>query len=155
MLLNKMKFGFIIWLMATTAFSANAEEQEDPVSFNEHIANANELAKLKLYDRALTELEAAIKQNPEAPRVYKVRGNVYFAMGDYKKALSDFDQLITLAPSSADSYVYHSIVNSALENYQRAKEDIDHALDLSPKSKSVKEARDKILRRINSMQQEN
>ena len=71
-------------------------------------------------------------------------------MGDYTKALSDFDQLVTLAPSSADSYVCHSIVNSALENYQQATDDINQALAISPKSKSVKEARDKILRKISN-----
>lgn len=142
MLINKATITFI--LLLTTAFSLIHAETKAAPTYQEYIAQANAYAKLKLYDRALTELDSAIKLNPDAARAYKVRGNVYFAQRKYTEALKDFNHLHTLNPSSPDSYMYQSIVNGALGNYKQAIEDINRALSMAPKSKVIKQTRDRI-----------
>lgn len=71
------------------------EHKKDPYALYvraiNHLINGEE-------DKALNELNAAIKLDPKfAPALYG-RGNVYAEKGDFEKALTDFQAAVKLAP---------------------------------------------------------
>jgi tetratricopeptide (TPR) repeat protein len=120
---------------------------ERAAAASNHIASANALAKKGEYRHALDELDQAIAKDAKNSRAYKVRGHVYYAIGNYALAVKDFEQVRVLAPSSANAYVDLAIAQSMMGNHKQALANISYALSLKPDSSFAQAVRDQITSR--------
>lgn len=115
--------------------------------FAAHVDTGNVHAKNGNYAEALASFNAAIAQNPNNARAYKLRGHVYYAMGDYAKALVDLDHVVSLVPGHPNPYADRAIVYSVLGKHGLALADIERALELKPSSSFAQAVREEILQR--------
>ena len=74
--------------------------------------------------RAVTELNEAIRLNPNRATAYNARGYAYLRMRMYKNALADFDQAIRLDPKYANAYHNRAAARRASGNAAGAAQDL-------------------------------
>lgn len=132
----------ILILFPVFAFCDNTAQVEKPKA-NTHISKANSFAKSKKYSEALEELSKALEIEPDNARIYKIRGNVYYAQRDYKKSLADFNKVIAMKPSAA-AYRDRAIVQHSVGNKDQAKKDIGRSLSMDPKDSFAQKVKGKI-----------
>ena len=87
---------------------------------------------LGIWDRALSDLDAAIALLPEYPNAYLYRGIIWGDMREYDRALRDFITASKLNP--ADPPVFNNLANAyeQLGDLDRAIENYDRAIKLRP-----------------------
>ena len=105
----------------------------DPLS-RLHFNRGVELAVKGLYDRAITDFDAAIGINPGFGDAYYGRGNAWGNKGNADRAIADFDAAIRLNPrdkSALGSRAYEWMIKG---DYARAIADHDAVIQLDPKS---------------------
>jgi tetratricopeptide (TPR) repeat protein len=56
------------------------------------------------YDRAIADLDHAIRLDPNFISAYYNRGTIYVSKGDFDRAITDFDRAIRLAPQLVPAY---------------------------------------------------
>jgi tetratricopeptide (TPR) repeat protein len=83
-------------------------------------------------DRALADLNQAIKLQPTVAEAYANRVVIYIAKGDYSHALADANQAIKLEPNLAVSYNNRGLISMATGNYDQAIADFSQTLKLLP-----------------------
>jgi len=66
----------------------------DLAYYNRGIAHAS----LRQYDRAMQDLDTALKLDPGLAKAYNGRGSVYRHLGEYKRAFQDFERAVKLDP---------------------------------------------------------
>lgn len=88
--------------------------------------------RLRLYGKALADLDTAIKLDPELASAYHSRGLVYKMRGDFNDALRDFAQALRLAPNVAETYNDRGNVFYDLGQLDKALNDYNRALELDP-----------------------
>jgi tetratricopeptide (TPR) repeat protein len=78
---------------------------------------------------ALVEVNKLIKDFPDEPSLFNLRGACHQSLGELKKALKDFQESVTLNPQYAAAHynlgvIFHQLGenNSAIKNYKRAIE---------------------------------
>jgi tetratricopeptide (TPR) repeat protein len=79
-------------------------------------------------DRALADLDEAIRLNPNDPLAYANRGDAYRKRRNYDMALSDYDQAIRLNPRSAPAYNNRGNIYLEQRNYDKALSDYNQAI---------------------------
>ncbi len=79
---------------------------------------------------ALTELQQAIKKEPENPGNYDLRGIIYRGQGKRAAALHDHDQSIKLLPDNPYGYLERACTNYAFGDYAAAKRDFEKSIQL-------------------------
>ena len=96
----------------------------------------------KDYDRALADIEALFRLNPNDAAAYRLRGEIEFQKGDETGALADFDKAVDLEPENSNAR------NNACFVRALANRDLDHALSdcneaqrLAPKSAAILDSR--------------
>ena len=65
---------------------------------------ANRYAKLKQYDRALADLDAALRLKPDEVDALAGRGWIYSELGQHQRAMQDLDKVVSLKPNA---YTYN------------------------------------------------
>ena len=81
-------------------------------------------------DRAIGDLDRAIKLNPASSRAYKNRGDAYRGKGDLDRALADLDQAIKLEPELVPAFTIRGLVHQAKGDRDLATADFSKALSL-------------------------
>jgi tetratricopeptide (TPR) repeat protein len=85
------------------------------------------------HDRALSDLDEALRIIPRHAPAFVERGIVYNAKGEHDRALSDLDEALRIDPRSAFAYVTRAGVYSSKGDYDHAIPDYDEAIRLDPK----------------------
>jgi tetratricopeptide (TPR) repeat protein len=99
----------------------------------EHIEQGHSYFDLRLFDKALTEYNAAMELDPMLPEVYWSIGRVYyFDQGKYSRAEDAYSRAIELDGEYIDAYFYRGLAREANGAYSRAIEDFSKVIDLAP-----------------------
>jgi tetratricopeptide (TPR) repeat protein len=84
------------------------------------------------YDRAIQDLDQAIRRDPNYAPAFQSRGTAYSLKGQNDRAIRDFNQAIRLDPKSATSFYARGGVYNVQGQYDRAIQDFDQAIRLKP-----------------------
>jgi tetratricopeptide (TPR) repeat protein len=87
-------------------------------------------------EKAMADLEAAIKLNPKEALAWRVRGATWASKGDYQKAVADYSESIRIDPENPDSLHHRVMLLSCCEvddirNGKQAIEDATKACEVS------------------------
>ena len=88
---------------ACTAVIASSQSSHDLVS----LALSNRAVayeKLGQNDRAMTDLDEAIKRDAKNPHAWVNRGNLYLAQGQFDRAMADYNQALVVHPNNAYAF---------------------------------------------------
>jgi predicted Zn-dependent protease len=95
---------------------------------------ARKLASEDQLDKAMTEINEAIRIEPEEAAFYSFRGQLYKARNELEKASADFDKATSLYPEMF-SYQLNSGLNAlAMNNLTKARESLQRANETVPTS---------------------
>jgi tetratricopeptide (TPR) repeat protein/uncharacterized RDD family membrane protein YckC len=83
-------------------------------------------------DRAVADLDEAIRLNPRLARAYSNRGLAYDDKGDPERAITDYNEAIRLDPKLAIAYSNRASVYDDKGDYARAIADYNEAIRLDP-----------------------
>jgi tetratricopeptide (TPR) repeat protein len=92
------------------------------------------LAERGEFDRALEEVNEALRLVPNKGAFFGYRAQVYAMKGDYDRALADADEAIRLDPKNTTLLFYRVEIYLKKGDYDRALSDADKAVRLRPKS---------------------
>jgi tetratricopeptide (TPR) repeat protein len=101
------------------------------------------------YDRAIKDLDEAIRLNPKFLNALHTRGNTYLAKREYDRAIADYDEAIRLNPKYAGAFTNRAITFQNKGEYDRALADYDEAIRLNPKAAYALYQRSIVKRRMN------
>ncbi|WP_395020952.1 tetratricopeptide repeat protein [Dongia sp.] len=97
------------------------------------------------YDKAIQDLDEAIRLKPGEASAYNNRGIAYAGKGEYDRAIQDFDQAILLKPDDGAAYTGRASTYANKGKYDLAIQGYDQAIRLSPNSTYVSLSRAKLL----------
>ena len=83
-------------------------------------------------DRALQDVNAAIRRNPNEADGYYQRGQTYAKRGEYDRAIRDFDRVLRLSPKDAEALNNRCWTRAIIGRLQAALRDCNKALALQP-----------------------
>ena len=86
------------------------------------------------YDRAIRDLDEAIRLNPKFVNLYIGRAVIYNKKGDFDQAIRDFGKAIRLDPKDAGNYVDRAVAYNKKHHYEMAIRDLDEAIRLNPRN---------------------
>ncbi len=89
-----------------------------------------------LPDKALTDLNEAIRLDPKNAVCYRHPADIWAAKGDSDKAIADCTRAIRLDPKDADSYQCRSEIWGTRKDDDKAIADYDEAVRLDPQNAS-------------------
>lgn len=95
---------------------------------------AMSLIAKKNLSQALTEIEKAIKLEPNEASFYATKGDVYSAQGKDSLALKQYEKSVALFPEQFSSHLKKGIANEKLGNTEQAKKDLARSSQLLPTS---------------------
>ena len=84
------------------------------------------------YDRAIQDLDQAIKLDPDNALAFVNRGDAYRNKREYDRAIRDYDQAIKLDPNNAITFNDRGSAYGGRRDYDRAIQDYDEAIRLDP-----------------------
>ena len=124
-------------------------EQKDTVSAIENVNKALEINKNSVngyviradiainshrdYQKALDDMNEAIKLQPQNPGFYINRAFLRHNLDDYHGAMSDFDYAIQLDPYNYVGYYNRALLRAEVHDFNRAIDDLTQVLDLKGK----------------------
>jgi tetratricopeptide (TPR) repeat protein len=85
------------------------------------------------WERALDDLDDAIRLDPGRSAWFRNRGLVYDELREYDQAIRDYDQAIRLDPRDALTYNHRGVAYKAKRDYDQAIRDYSAALHLDAK----------------------
>lgn len=88
----------------------------------------------KDFSSAMTEINKAIKSEPNEALFYATKGDIYSAQGKDSLAVKQYEKSVSLFPEQFSSYLKKGISNEKLGNYEQAKKDFSRSAQLLPTS---------------------
>jgi tetratricopeptide (TPR) repeat protein len=85
------------------------------------------------YDRALLDLDEALRDDPRNFLALNTRGNVYWRRGAYQRAILDFNEVIRLKPNFAMAYANRGSARADLGQLEDALADLTESIRLAPR----------------------
>ena len=82
--------------------------------------------------KALADIDAAIRLDPNVAAAYLNRGVIYKSLGRYVEALTDYDTAIRIDPNYVEAYFNRGIAYGDLGQHVDALADYDAAIRLDP-----------------------
>ncbi|MFQ5924663.1 MAG: tetratricopeptide repeat protein, partial [Dehalococcoidia bacterium] len=82
------------------------------------------------FERAIEDLDEAIRLDPRVAMSYGNRGFAYYNLGEFERAIEDYDEAIRLDPQDAVAYVLRAMAYTLLNMDSAAQQDIDRAIEL-------------------------
>jgi uncharacterized protein (TIGR02145 family) len=86
----------------------------------------------KDYDKAISNLNEAIRLEPKYADTYYWRGTAYFLKGNYDKAVSDLSEVIRLEPEVAEAYYWRGNAYGQKGDHDKAISEFTQAIRLNP-----------------------
>jgi tetratricopeptide (TPR) repeat protein len=133
----------IVPVESASAFYSRKIEA-DPKDAQAHAARGQIWVQQKKWDRALADLDEAIKLSPQDPRLYYHRGKAYARNKQHEKALADLNAAIRLDPGCAQYYHERGLVWDKKRYFDKAIDDLSTAIRLDPANVSWVMARGKV-----------
>jgi tetratricopeptide (TPR) repeat protein len=99
-----------------------------------HAYRGNAYAQTGDTDRALADIEQAIRIDPKGGFAYGARGDLYLVKKDYEHAISDYSTMIAVDPTNALAFTARGIGYWASGDLDRAMADFEYAVELQPTS---------------------
>jgi len=95
--------------------------------------------KLKEPEKALADLEAALKLIPNSAQTYSQRAYLFLMMGKWPESISDYIKALEITPlqERGPIYFYRSTAHFHLKDYRSAIEDFNKLLENDPKNISI------------------
>ncbi len=90
-------------------------------------------ARQGIYDKALADLDAAIRLDPKSAYAYLERAGCYYMQGRYDRALADTNQSLRLDPKNADASSVARRATTRSKTCAKALADLDEAIKLNPR----------------------
>ncbi|WP_049779242.1 tetratricopeptide repeat protein [Rhodomicrobium vannielii] len=84
------------------------------------------------YDRAIVDLNEAIRLDPKDAKAYSNRGDAYDNKGEYDRAIADHSEAIRLDPKNSNAYTHRGNAYRDKGEYGRAIADFNEAIFLDP-----------------------
>jgi tetratricopeptide (TPR) repeat protein len=84
------------------------------------------------YDKAIKDLDEAIRLDPKLYLAFDARGSALYAKGLYDKAIADLSEAIRLEPKYPGAWNDRGVVQYANEDYDKAIQDYTEAIRLDP-----------------------
>jgi lipoprotein NlpI len=84
------------------------------------------------YDRAMQDVNEAMRLKPELPRAFGVRGRAYIHKDQPDQAIQDFTDAIRLNPSYANAFFLRGMLYVDKKRYEWAIQDFQEAIRLKP-----------------------
>lgn len=106
--------------------------QEYPQQPFPYLLKADACVRLKKYNEAVKEFDAAEKFGRDNFLVYIAKGMNYFLRNTYDLAIENFNRAIKLEPHSADAYNNRGIAYYCLEDFNSALRDFNQAIEIKP-----------------------
>jgi len=109
---------------ACTAIIQSGQESAKGLSAA-YLKRSNAYNGKREYDRAIEDLDQAIRLDPNFAPAFYNRGYVYSGKREYDRAIQDFDQAIRLDPNYALAFNNRGIAYNGKREYDRAIQDYD------------------------------
>jgi tetratricopeptide (TPR) repeat protein len=87
----------------------------------------------KQYDRAIEDLDEAIRLNPSYTFAFNNRGGAYKDKGQDDRAIQDYDQAIRLDPLYTAAFTNRGLAYEGTKDFEKARTDFRTAISVSPK----------------------
>ena len=113
-------------------FSCTHKLLRNPHDVLAYQERGNAWIKMQEFDKAIFDLNQAIKINSGNPKLYYNRGLAYVGLKNYQQAISDWSQAILLNPQYAPAYQNRGQTYAILQKSDRAIEDFEQALKINP-----------------------
>jgi tetratricopeptide (TPR) repeat protein len=88
--------------------------------------------ELKQFDKAMTDLDLAIKLDTRQSLYYYYRGKLYSDSGKQDLAIADFNSAIDLKNDFPDAYNYRGVAKAILQKHKEAIDDYDIGIKGNP-----------------------
>ena len=111
----------------------DAELKKNPSALNYQL-RGRILAAQRKGEKAMSDLDEAIRLNPRDAVAFRERGRVWWVKGENDKALADFDEAVRLDPKDAVSYRWRAALLSSWSVLDKAYADSDTAARLDPQN---------------------
>lgn len=95
---------------------------------------ATALIAKKNFSAAMTEIDKAIKSEPNEALFYATKGDIYSAQGKDALAVKQYEKSVSLFPEQFSSYLKKGVSNEKLGNLEQAKKDFARSAQLLPTS---------------------
>src|SRR5215813_2409655 len=128
----------------TNEIVARLERTPDGVAAS-HLLKGQALLGTFEFEGALGELEAAVKLNPQLPRLQYSLGLALVKLGRYSAAIAAFETELSRTPRDFSTLYYLAYTHEADGGLDRAYERIQQALRLAPQSSEANTLLGKIL----------
>lgn len=108
------------------------------LSARDRAAALYERGRARLYpsspdlDRALSDIDLAMRLDPGRIEPYLERARFYIQSGDRTRAAADYDHVVRIDPARVDSYLERATFHIKGNDYDRAIADYDQAIRLKP-----------------------
>ena len=99
-----------------------------------YLSKAQEAIDQEDYDKALQEVDRAIKAAPNFPDVYHLRATIYLKMDKYDQALAAYKRVLELDPERAEAYIDRGAAYSEMGDLDAALADLNTAVEFDPDS---------------------
>jgi Flp pilus assembly protein TadD len=98
-------------------------------------------------DRAIADLDEAIRIDPARPFLLDLRGNAWLAKHDYPKAIADYERALQLNPKLIPAYIGRASAHFGKGELDAAIADYQAAIELNPKGAALYLQRGHVWRR--------
>lgn len=122
-------------------FFATPAAADEPTTAKEFFARGQTRVALGAPERALADLDAAIRLDPKFAAAFAARGATHRALGKLNEALADLDAAITLDPKLPGPYAERGALYASRGDLVHALADLDAALALDPNQPAALRAR--------------
>src|SRR5260370_22252704 len=130
---GKVRAGANLELVIDACTAIIQAGQETPKQLAFALANRGYAYRNKYeYDRAIQDLDQAIKLDPDNALAFVNRGDAYRNKREYDHAIRDYDQAIKLDPNDAIALNSRGSAYAGKRDYDRAIRDFDQAIRLDP-----------------------
>ncbi len=128
------------------------DNHNNPPEMVIHLKASRELLENGDYENAISEIEHAVKAEPDSTRPIRELGYVYYQMGDLEKAEKYF--LIAAKKNKLDVFAFHYLGELYLKQneIEKASKYINKAVDISPRHVDRSVNLGKILVKNNNLQ---
>lgn len=89
-------------------------------------------ARLRDYNKAITDLQKAGQLEPTNPTVYLNRSIVYHQIGQYQNEINDINTFLGYKPNDGNMWANRGNANMLLKNWDQGLADINQALRINP-----------------------
>jgi tetratricopeptide (TPR) repeat protein len=105
-----------------------------PTSIFKYIVRSHSKYSIRDLNGALTDVNEAIKTDPNYPLAYMMRANIYRHSNNPSLAIADYDRVVQLDPNNANAFVARGMTKLSTSDSQGATADINQAIEINPES---------------------